>query len=172
MKVIALFLLSTSAFAAGAGGPADLIPSFFNIFLLIGLFVYILKDKLRSYFKTKSEDTASKVEMAAAKAKEAKFMMEREQKKMQAVDSEISSLKNDVSSQLGQFESDYKASVDHRIANLKTDAAQKIETERKDLLNDLNSTLLDQVIGKSKEILKANPELNTEAARKMIEGMK
>lgn len=172
MRILFILLIPVSAFAAGAGGPMDFIPSFVNIIILISLIVFLLKDKLRAHFKTKSEETASQVEMAAAKAKEAKVMMEREQKKMQAVDAEISSLKNDVNSQLGHFEAEYKTSIESRISNLKSDAAQKIESERKDLLNELNSTLLDQVIGKSKGILKANPELNTEAARNMIKGLK
>lgn len=172
MKALVILLFSTSAYAAGAGGPGDLLPSFFNVFLLIALIAYVLKEPLRNYFKTRSKETAQQVESASAKAKEAKFMMEREQKKMQAIDAEISSLDNDVKSQLTQFEKDYKNSITARVATLKTDAAQKIESERKDLLDELNSTLLDQVIGKSKEILRANPELNTEAARHMIEGRK
>ena len=172
MRALIILLFSTSAFAAGSGSAGDLIPSFFNIFLLLAILVYFLKDPMKSHFSTRSKDTAEVVERAASKAKEAKFMMEREQKKMQAVDAEIKSLSGDVNSQLSQVESEYQVSISERVANLKTDAAQKIEAERKDLLNDLNSTLLDQVIGKSKDILRANPELNTEAAKKMIEGMK
>lgn len=172
MKFLIMFLFSSTAYAAGAGGPSDLIPSMINIVLLIGLLTYLLKDTLKSHFKTKSEEIASKVERASAKAKEAKFMMEREQKKMSAVDAEIASLETDVKTQLSQFETDYKNSIEARKASLKTDAAMKIEAEKKDLLDDLNSKLLDNVIAKSRNILESNPELNTEAARKMIEGLK
>lgn len=171
MRIALMFLFSTSAIAA-PGGAGDLIPSIFNVLLLIALITYFTKDALKSHFKTKSEEIASKIERASAKAKEAKFMMEREQKKMQVIDAEIASLKSDVNSQLGQYETEYQNSVEARIATLKSDATLKIEAEKKDLLDDLNSTLLDQVIGKSKNILEQNPQLNTEAARKMIEGMR
>lgn len=172
MKALFLLFFSTTAFAKGNGHPMDLIPSFVNIALLIGLIVYFAKDTLRAHFKKRSEDTKEIIERAASKAKEAQAMMEIQEKKMKALDSEIVSIKMDADSQLKEFDTDYKNSLTSRIAELKTDASQKIEAEKKSLLDDLNSTLLDQVISKSKVMIKADSSLNSDAAKKMIEGLK
>ena len=174
MKFLLLSLIfsSTSAFAEGSGHAGDLIPAAFNVLLLVGLIIYFTKDTLKAHFAKKSADTKEVIERAASKAKEAAMMMEMQQKKMNSLDSEIQSMEGDVDSELSLFEADYKNSLATRVANLKTDAGQKIEAERKGLLDDLNSTLLDQVIAKSKAMIKAEPTLSSDAAKNMIQGLK
>ena len=59
-----------------------------------------------------------------------------------------------------------------RIQNLKEDAGQKIESEKNGLMEELNSHLLDDVISKTKAMLKNDKNLNDEATKRIIEGVK
>ena len=52
MKVLALLALSGSVYAAGDGhgSPTDLIPAFFNVFLLGGFLVWKFKRRIQKIF--------------------------------------------------------------------------------------------------------------------------
>jgi len=174
MKFVALILLSGSAYAAGDGhaaGPSTLISSAVNLGLLLGFLVWKLKGPLSETFKKKSSETKGMIEKAATKAKEAQAMMESQRKKMESAESEISKLEAEATTIVEKFEQDYKVDVEKRVNKLKEDAGQKIEAEKKELLDNLNSQLLDQVIANTKMKLKADTSLGTDATKRILEGL-
>ena len=174
MKVLVLLALSGSVYASGDshGGPSDLIPAYFNVFLLGGFLVWKLKGVFKKHFAEKSESISEIMERASVKAKEAEMMMQMQQKKIDGMTEEISRINSDVAVDVERFRNDYSKDVQDRITKLKNDAAQKIESEKKELANELNETLVDSVIAKAKEVLKNDKNLNEQATSKILEGLK
>ena len=174
MKVLVLLALSGTAYASGDshGSPTDLIPSFFNVFLLGGFLVWKLKGVFKNHFETKSKSISEVMERANVKAKEAEMMMAMQQKKIDGMTEEISKINSDVTTDIEKFKNDYSKDVQDRIKKLKNDAAQKIESEKKELADELNETLVDSVIAKAKEVLKNDKSLNEKATSKILEGLK
>ena len=174
MKLLVLLALSGTAYASGDGhgSPSDLIPSFFNVFLLGGFLVWKLKGVFKKHFATKSESISEIMERASVKAKEAEMMMQMQQKKIDGMTEEISKINSDVAVDVERFKNDYSKDVQDRITKLKNDAAQKIESEKKELADELNETLVDSVISKAKEALSKDNNLNEQATSKILEGLK
>lgn len=173
MKVILLMFISSTAMAAGDGhgGPADLIAPAVNLSLLFGFLIWKLKGPMSDFFKGKSTETKEMIERAATKAKEAQMMMETQKRKIEGADAEISKMENEANAVLEKFEQDYKISVDRRINKLKEDAGQKIEAEKKELLDKLNSQLLDEVIKNTKTKLQSDKSLGDEATKQILQGL-
>ena len=88
-----------------------------------------------------------------------------------SLDSEIESMKTDSTKSISDFEKVYSEEVTTRIQTLKEDAAQKIDAEKSEMINELNSNLLDLVISNAKSQIKSNPELAKNASSKMVEGL-
>jgi F0F1-type ATP synthase membrane subunit b/b' len=174
VKVVILFLLTGAAYASGDGhaGPSTLIPAAVNLLILFGAITYFTKDIIIGFFNDKSVSIQNMIQSASVKAKEAKLMMEVQQKKINGADAEIETLGKDVEDMLSSFDSDYSKEVTERIQNLKEDAGQKIEAEKNELLDELNSKLLDEVISKTKVMLKNDSGLSSEATKRIIEGVK
>jgi F0F1-type ATP synthase membrane subunit b/b' len=172
--LIILTITTGTTFAAGGSGhgsPSDLISSFVNVALLCAGLLYILIPKMKEHFSAKSTDVTNIIERANIKAKEAKMLMDVQQKKMDNLDSEIAEIKKDGEAEVSNFKSAYSQEVEMRISKLKEDAAMKIETEKQDLANSLNEELLDAVIASAKTKIKADKNLSTEATSKMLKGL-
>lgn len=168
--------MATSGAAVAAGGAhgtaMDLIPAFINISILFGILGFVLRKPVKAYYNSKSEEVSNILERASIKAKEAEMMMEAQRKKVESVAGEIEQLYKDTDERIATFKKDYASEVDNRIEKLKEDAAQKIEAEKAEQMNKLNSTFLDDVIEKAKAYIKKNPALGNEATDKVLEGLK
>lgn len=165
-----LLLLSGTAFAAG-DGPSSLISAGVNVVLFLGMLAFILSKKLPSFFSAKSENISEMINRAASKAKEAQMMMEAQKEKTSGLDSEISKLKEDSEKIISEYEKNYVSEVTERIAKLKEDADQKIDAEKAEMLNELNSNLLDLVINNAKEQIKSNEALANSATENIVKGL-
>lgn len=159
------------AFAAGGTGPASLIPAAVNVTLLICVLVYFLKTPAKNFFSTKSTDVAEMLDRASAKAKEAEMMMETQRKKNEGSEKEIQTLEAEQAQLMKSFEQGYIADVQDRVSKMKEDAGQKIEAEKTELINELNSNLLDLVIEKAKGQIKTDKSLANNATKNIVEGL-
>lgn len=172
MKIYLLgLLLCSEVFAAGGSGHGqvtDIIPNAVNLSLLIIILTVLLKSKLSTFFSDKSESVSEMVERAEIKAKEAQLMMEKQRKKIEGADAEITKLKSEIDEQISSFETEYSKEVDHRIIKMKEDAGHKIEAEKVALMNALNSSLLDQVIVNAKKKIKSEGSLKSKATESLI----
>ncbi|MBD66930.1 MAG: hypothetical protein CME62_17135 [Halobacteriovoraceae bacterium] len=169
--MLALFLLlfSSQVYAAGgSGGPADLIFPAINLSILLGLLIYKLKGLMSDMFKKNAQEIKDNIESAAIKAKEAEMMMEMQQKKMAGADDEVSKMRSEADDLISRYEIEYKTEVEHRINKLKEDAGQKIEAERKELLDKLNASLLDQVLSNTKNKLQNDKALSESATANIL----
>lgn len=173
-------IVTTNSFAAGSGPApttwAEFFPTLFwpafNVILLIILLVWKLKTPVRSFFQNKSESIAEIMERASVKAKEAEMMMQMQRKKIEGMEVEIEKINADMETEMKNFEKNYSKEVDERIEKLKTDAALKIEAEKKQLTEQLNSILLEEVISKTKQTIKSNKQLSEQATSRALEGLR
>lgn len=176
MKFLVLLILSGSAIASGDnenhGSPTDLIAAFFNVFLLAGLLIWKLKGVFKKHFEEKSKTVSEVMERANVKAKEAQMMLDMQNKKIQNLEQEIAQLHSETENDISKFRSEYSKEVQDRITKLKNDAAIKIESEKQELANELNETLIDTVIAKAKQVLKNEKSLNEKATANILEGLK
>jgi F-type H+-transporting ATPase subunit b len=157
------------AFAAG-GGPLDLIPAFLNFGILFLFLGWKLKKPLTGYFSNKSDEIKSILDRANVKAKEAEMMMQMQKKKIDGMNDEINKIKADVELQASEFKNNYVKEIDERIVKLKEDANVKVEAERKEQMAHLNETILNNVISKTKTILKNDSSLSEAATKRVLEG--
>jgi F-type H+-transporting ATPase subunit b len=173
MKLIILtsLIITNYAMAAG-GGPADLLPAFLNFGLLFLFLGWKLKKPLTGYFSTKSDEIKTILDRANVKAKEAEMMMQMQKKKIDGMSDEITRIKSDVELQASEFKTNYSKEIDERIEKLKEDANLKVEAERKQQLNSLNESILNNVIAKAKTILRNDSSLADSATKNVLEGYK
>jgi F0F1-type ATP synthase membrane subunit b/b' len=172
-------IVSHQVLAAGGKVPQnwnEFFPSLvwpaFNVAVLASLLIWKLRTPARNYFNSRAETIANIMERAQAKAKEAEMMMQMQRKKLDGLESEIKKIHTEADVEIEKFKSSYQQEVDERISKLKTDASMKIEAEKKQLSEQLNTILLDQVIAKAKNTIRNDNDLNNKATSKILEGLK
>ncbi|MBT4791903.1 MAG: hypothetical protein HON90_10055, partial [Halobacteriovoraceae bacterium] len=149
----------------------SLIAPAINVAILLGGLIYLLRTPARDFFASKSTTVAEMLERASSKAKEAEMMMEVQRKKASGVEAEVNALTTENAKVIKNYETEYALEVESRIEKLKEDAAQKIEAEKKELLGDLNSKLLDLVIAKAKTQIKSDAKLANNSTNNIIKGL-
>tara|TARA_B100001971_G_scaffold213155_1_gene245629 strand:+ start:226933 stop:227457 length:525 start_codon:yes stop_codon:yes gene_type:complete len=171
LVTLTLALISNNLFAAG-GGPTDLLPAFLNFGILFLFLGWKLKKPLTGYFSNKSDEIKTILDRANVKAKEAEMMMQMQKKKIDGMKDEINKIMSDVDQQVQDFQSHYSKEIDERIVKLKEDASLKVEAERKQQMDSLSESILNNVISKAKAILKNDKNLAEDATKKVLEGFK
>lgn len=169
--LITSILFMNLANAAGGHGPTSLIPSAVNFSILLAGLIFLLKSKASLFFSEKSENISQMIDRAASKAKEAQQMMEDQKKKTSGLEHEIKSMEKEHEVIVKSFEENYLKDIDYRIEKLKEDATQKVEAEKVEMINNLNSNLLDLVISNAKNQIKSNSNLAENAANNIFKGL-
>lgn len=174
--LIAALLVSTNLLAASSEGghhasATSLIAPIVNLSLLLGFLIWKLKGPLRAHLTKKATDISSMVERANVKAKEAEMMMANQKKKLAGVDSEVATIEKNANSEIERFEKMYSKETTEKIDKLKVEAVNKIEAEKKALLHSLNNQLIDDVISKTKTIVKNDKNLNTQVSENLLKGL-
>ena len=177
MRFLLLFsLLIETAFAAGGSdhhfSPSTLIWPFANLLALITVLIYLTKNSMSEFFTNNSNEIKSKVETAKIKALEVQKLLDEQKKKVAGLNAEIKSIEDSASDDIKKFKALYAKETEDKMTKLKSDAAAKIEAEKVRLLSSVNETVIDGVIAKAKEKINSNPNLNTQATNKLLEGIK
>lgn len=168
--LLVLILFSGVAFAGGTG-PGSLVAPAVNVTILVCALIYFLKTPAKAFFSNKSSSVSEMLERASSKAKEAEMMMEVQRKKAESSEQEIKKLEAEHADMINSFDKNYQKEVEERIVKMKEDANQKIESERKELVEELNANLLDLVVAKAKNQIKNNPTMAETATKNIIEGL-
>ena len=172
--VIALGIVS-KAWGAGGGDHhasiTDLIAPTFNVAVLLGALAFATKDKLKSYFDSKSEEVANTLERASIKSKEAQMMLESQQRKMAALETEIKNIHSQAETDVQTFEKNLSKEVEDKAKKLKADGQAKIAADRKAMMDEISAELLEQVVAKTKSTIKENKEYQTKVSTKMLQGL-
>jgi F0F1-type ATP synthase membrane subunit b/b' len=149
----------------------SLIAPCINVVILFGVLIYVTKDKLKGYFVSKSEEVSNTLDRASIKSKEAQLMLDTQKRKMAALDSEIKNINQQTETDVLTYEKKLSKEVEDKIAKLKVDAASKVQADKKQMMNDLNAELLEQVIAKTKSTIKGNKDFQGKVSSKMLQGL-
>ena len=155
LLTLSLVLISSNAYAAGAGGGhiSDLMFPAINFFLLFGFIFIKLRKPISEAFTRNSEEVENLYNMAEEKSKEAQIKLDEYTKKLESLDSEMSRIIQNAEEDGTKFDAVQKAETHSSIERMKRDAANKIESEKNEMVRQLNSSLLDEVISKAKQRL-------------------
>lgn len=173
IKVLLSFLIVTSAFAAGDGGHAggsvaDLLWPAVNFFLLFGFLIWRLKKPISNYFTNNAVEVQQIYEVAEEKDKEAEIKLGMYEKKMDQLDSEIAKIHQEAEEDSETYEQKMKQQIKEDTQRLERDAALKIESEKEEMIRKLNSSLLDEVIKKTRDKVAQDKSLKEKATNKLI----
>lgn len=173
---IALSSVIDTALASDSSGAhhasiTDLIPSFINVGILFGVLIWKIKGPLKTHYNTKSEDVANTLERANLKSKEAQLMLESQQRKMTALPNELKNIQAQSETDVVNYEKKLSKEMEDKSIKLKTDANSKIQADKKQLIDDLNAELLDQVISKTKSAIKGNKDHQSKVSSKLLQGL-
>jgi F0F1-type ATP synthase membrane subunit b/b' len=172
------FLASAAAFASEHGGSAhhgsatDLIAPAVNVAILVGFLVWKLKKPLADSFTKKADEVTNTLERASLKSKEAQMMLENEQRKISNLNNEVKNLTEQSESDVKGYEKNLSKETEEKIQKLKTDATSKIAADKKAIMDELNTDLLNQVIAKTKTTIKTNKDYQSKASTKLLQGLK
>ena len=147
---------ATKALAKGHGGGehhgsvSDLIAPAVNVAILVGFLVWKLKKPIADSFIAKSDEVSNTLERASLKSKEAKIMLDNEQRKIAGLSNEIKSITTQSENDVANYEKNLSAEIEDKSHKLKIDANSKIQADKKAMVDALNAELLDQVVKKTK----------------------
>ncbi len=166
----------TKAMAEGHGGEhhgsvSDLIAPAVNVALLVGFLVWKLKGPIAAHFAKMADQVSNTLERASLKSKEAKIMLENEQRKIAGLSNEIKSINSQSENDVTNFEKKLSAEVEDKSHKLKIDANSKIMADKKAMVDALNAELLDQVVKKTKATIKGNNDYQNKVSTKLLQGL-
>lgn len=177
IKAFAFFTLCSAAsvFASSEGAHHgsvnDLLAPAVNVLILGGFLVWKLKTPLKKHFDSKAEEIATTLERASLKSKEAKMMLEAQEKKGANLQNEINTIMAQAEADSTHFEKVISKEIEEKTQKLKVDANTKIQADKKGALDELNAELLDQVISKTKATIKNNKDYQSKVSTKMLQGL-
>ncbi len=172
-SLISIGMISAALAASGGGdhhaSPADLIAPAINVGILFAVLIWKTKGPLNSYFVSQSEEVSNTLERASLKSKEAQIMLESEERKAANLAAEIKSINQQAENDVMIFEKKLSKETEEKTQKLKTDATSKIQADKKAMLDELNSELLNQVILKAKSTIKTNKDYQSKASSKLLQ---
>lgn len=169
-----LALSFTKAYAAAGGGHGsltDLIAPAVNVGILLAVLAWKLKEPLRKYFADKSTDVANTLERASLKSKEAQIMLDNENRKLSNLSNEIKQLQQQTENDILAYEKNVSKETEEKTHKLKADANSKIQADKKAVMDELNTELLNAVISKTKTTIKTNKDYQHKVSSKLLQGL-
>jgi F0F1-type ATP synthase membrane subunit b/b' len=169
-----LALGMSKAFAAGAGAHGsitDLIAPAVNVGILLGVLIWKIKGPLKAHFDSKSSEVENTLERASLKSKEAQMMLENEERKAANLANEIKAINEQTQSDILAYEKALSKESEEKSHKLKADANLKIQADKKAMLDELNTELLNQVIIKTKSTIKTNKDYQNKVSSKLLQGL-
>jgi F-type H+-transporting ATPase subunit b len=167
--------LASKAWSASGGehhsSISDLLAPTFNVVVLVVVLIFATKDKLKSYFVSQSENVANTLERADIKSKEARMMLESQKRKLASLDADIKKIQKESESDVLVYETKISKETAEKISKLKEDANSKVAANKKEMMNDLNKELLEEVVKQAKSTIKENKDYQNKVSSKMLQGL-
>ncbi len=172
MKAIFLMLLLVdTAFAAGApheqGPLTSLILPALNFTALFAGIIFLLRKPLREGFAKKAEEVTALYYHAEEKEKEAKIKFDMYQEKMKNLEAEKTKVFTSAEAQVAEFERNAKEELKHQMSKAESDAHAKMIYEKNLMIRELNESLIDEVIKRTKTEVETNSALRAGITSKL-----
>ncbi len=170
-KYLAILLVMNSADALAAGGsgsPLDLMWPAINFVALFAFLVIKLRKPLSENFNRQASEVQSTYELAEKKDKEAQIKLETYQKKMSGFERERERVITEANHESEKLVSAIENETVETIQKLKVDAKSKVEHEADQLTKQLNESLVDEVIKRTREKIGSNAGSQSKATEKLV----
>lgn len=145
----------------------DLKYPFVNFIILLAILSKVVKP-LREKFNKNSEEVRSLMDSAARNNQDAEEKLNSFQAKMKNLDSELKKITTDYESDAVQFEKNTSTETQTTIARMKRDLENKIDGERKELIDGLNNELINKVVSGAQAAIKSNKDFQVKATQKIV----
>lgn len=130
-----------------------LIASFVNFAVLIGLFVYLFRDKVRSSLKDRRDSVERALQEAARMKAEAEVKRKEYTERLAKLDQELAEIKSEMIA-AGQAERDrIIADAEHKAARMRKEAEFIIEQQVKQLRTDIAREAANAAIASAEQLL-------------------
>jgi F0F1-type ATP synthase membrane subunit b/b' len=149
----------------------DLFAPLVNVVILLSALIWKIKTPLKQYFVSKSEEIANTLERASLKSKEAHIMLEGETRKLGNLKNEIVTIHEQSQNDVKNFEKNLSKDTEDKTQKLKLDANSKIQADKKFVMNELNTELINQVILKTKTTIKTNKQYQNKVSTKLLQDL-
>ncbi|MCB9093297.1 MAG: hypothetical protein H6620_12130 [Halobacteriovoraceae bacterium] len=173
MKWLLPLFSSSLVFAAGGahGGVSDLLAPLINFLIFAGILIYFAGPKIKAHFVGLSEETQIILDRANKKARESEVLLAEQEKKHAELGKTIDGIFNNVDNQVKDFEAQFEKETEEKLVKLEKDGEVKIETEKKQILDGLSQEVLDAVIAKAKEKIKADASKQSQVTEDLLKGL-
>lgn len=160
MKLTSLLfvLISASVFAAGggSGSPKDLLYPGINFIIMLAVIWKFAVPMMRKHFNALSEETEIILNRASKKAQESEVFLAEQEGKLAHLDDEVKEVNSKMDDHIESFKTDYEKEISDKLKKIAADGEIKIQSEKKLLLNELSTEILDKVITKTKSNIKSD----------------
>ena len=122
----------------------------------------------RKSFIEKSDSVKDLVEYAAQKDAKAQQELSASKSKLDNIEKEKEVIIANAKSDGEKFESNYTSEISASMNKMEKDSVNKLESEKKMMLKELNESLLDEVISKTKNKIHTDKNLSEKATSNLI----
>ena len=169
--------LTATAYAAGDGAhhePSikDLMYPAINFAVLAGFLIWKLKKPLSDMFTKQATEVESLMNSAAQKNKDAEERLKTLTAKMANLNAELAKIQSDYESDVATFTTTQAGETQATIARTQRDLEKKLEGEKKELLEQMNEELLNNVIAKTQQTINASTDMKNRATTKIVSGLR
>ncbi len=168
---IFLSLLTSSAFAEEAAHHEvsiwDLKYPFVNFIIFLAILSKVIKP-LREKFNKEATDVKSLMDSASQNSRDAQEKLTTFQTKIKSLDSELIKITTDYESDAVQFAKVQGEETQTVIVRMKRDLENKLDGEKKELIDLLNHDVVNNVVSKTQATIKSNSDLKVKVTQKII----
>lgn len=173
VSVVLMTLFVSNVFGSSEGSEhhasvTDLLYPAVNFVLLFGFIFWRIKKPISEMFKKSATDTQEYFNVAKEKDKEAQIKLTMYKNKMNQFEAEAEKLKKEAVEDARRYDQMKEQETNQIIDKMIQDAVLKVENERAVLMRELNSSLIDEVIAKTKNIISTNNDFKNKATEKII----
>jgi F-type H+-transporting ATPase subunit b len=143
-----------------------------NFVVLVGFLVWKMKKPLSDMFSKKVEEIKSLMDSAEKQNRDAQEKLNSLETKIKNIDSELVKINADYETDVVSFLKNNELEVSSTIARMQRDVQNKIDGEKKELLDELSHEILNKVVMGAQSTIKANTELKNKATNNIIAGLK
>lgn len=168
------FLIASISSVALAEEAAHHEPSVFdlkyplvNFIILLAILSKVIKP-LREKFNKSADDIKSLMDSASRNNQDAQERLNNFQAKIKNLDSELVKISTDYESDAAQFAKNQSEETQTTIARMARDLENKLDGERKEMIDELNHDLVNKVVSSTQATIKNNKDFQAKATQKII----
>lgn len=154
--------------SAHHGGLSDLIYPAINFSLLIAMLIYLLKDKVRVYYRENAESIKSMFENAEKGHRQAQNRLEDFNLKIANLDQLLEKVEKETISDIVRYKNELKESIDDQMNRLKRDSVSKLENEKECGKKQIQEEVVSMLIQDIREKIQTDRSLRKQVDQKLM----